>query len=219
MDTKECNKYFYEDLRTLTDLKVNPKCKSNIVNHVVFAFIILVVVGAISAYIMKNNNILIVFLVLGVLHASYWYTRYDSKAVVQEPFKVEKAEVPDGVMEEVIGKEVTLPSNTNPFMNVLVDEIKYNPKRAPAASVLDPSVSVQLDDFFKTQFVNDPTDVFNRSQSQRQFYTNPSTSVPNDVDSYQNWLYRIPGKTCKEGSRNCVSGSEGGTLPWLNLGS
>ena len=129
-------------------------------------------------------------------------------------------EVPDGVLEEVIGSNVTYPSDKNPFMNVLVDEIKYNPKRAPAASVLDPSVVLELDDFFKTQFVNDPTDVFGKTQSQRQFYTTPSTTVPNDQESYQNWLYKIPGKTCKEGGREaCLGGTEGAAIPWLNNAS
>ena len=102
-------------------------------------------------------------------------------------------------------------------MNVLIDQIKYNPTRAAALSVLDPEVSVTLDQFFKTNFTSDPTDVFGRSQSQRQFYVTPSTTVPNDVESYQNWLYKIPGKTCKEGGREaCYGGSEGGVIPWLN---
>jgi hypothetical protein len=113
----------------------------------------------------------------------------------------------------------TSPSARNPFMNVLIDEIKYNPTRAPAANGTNPLVNMQLDDFFHTQFVNDPTDVFNTTQSQRQFYTTPSTTVPNDQDSYQNWLYRIPGKTCKEGGREACAaqtGSAGGAIPWLN---
>jgi hypothetical protein len=126
---------------------------------------------------------------------------------------------------DVIGKKgasaapasLTLPSARNPFMNVLIDEIKYNPTRPMAASVYDPSVKVALDDFFRTDFHRDPTDVFGRSQGQRQFVTMPSTGIPNDVDSYQNWLYKIPGKTCKEGGREaCLPGTDGGALPWLN---
>ena len=112
---------------------------------------------------------------------------------------------------------LTLPSARNPFMNVLIDEIKYRPTRPMAASVYDPSVKVALDDFFRTDFYKDPTDVFGRSQSQRQFITMPSTSIPNDQGSYQNWLYKIPGKTCKEGGREaCLPGTDGGALPWLN---
>jgi hypothetical protein len=111
---------------------------------------------------------------------------------------------------------VSYPTARNPFMNVLADEVRYNPGRPPAASVLDPSVKISLDDFFRTEFARDPTDVFGRSQSQREFITMPSTSIPNDVESYQNWLYKIPGKTCKEGGREaCIPGTDG-YIPWMN---
>jgi hypothetical protein len=128
---------------------------------------------------------------------------------------------------DVIGKRgsgiqsaLTSPTARNPFMNVLVDEVKYNPRRPPAKSVMDPSVKISLDDFFRTEFNRDPTDVFGRNQSQRQFITMPSTGIPNDVDSYQNWLYRIPGKTCKEGNgAACLPGTDGAALPWLNADS
>jgi len=112
---------------------------------------------------------------------------------------------------------VTLPSPRNPFMNVLIDEIKYNPNRAEAKSVEDPVVKATLDDFFRVNWFSDPTDVFGKSQSQRQFITMPSTTIPNDRESYQNWLYKIPGKTCKEGGREaCIAGTEGAAVPWLN---
>jgi hypothetical protein len=111
-----------------------------------------------------------------------------------------------------------LPTAKNPFMNVLIDEIMYNPTRPLAASILDPSVKVTLEEFFRTDFYSDPTDVFGKSQSQRQFVTMPSTGIPNDVDSYQNWLYRIPGKTCKEGGREaCLPGTDGSPVTWLNV--
>ncbi len=43
--------------------------------------------------------------------------------------------------------------------------------------------------------------------------------MPNDRESYQNWLYKIPGKTCKEGGRNCLANTDGGPIPWLNMDS
>ena len=113
--------------------------------------------------------------------------------------------------------KATQPTAANPFMNVLIDELKYNPNRPAAKSVLDPLVQTTLSDFYKTEFYADPTDVFGRSQGQRQWVTMPSTSIPNDMDSYQNWLYKIPFKTCKEGnSAACVPGTDGAALPWLN---
>jgi hypothetical protein len=112
---------------------------------------------------------------------------------------------------------VTRPTAANPFMNVLLDELKYNPTRAPAAAIGDPTNRVNLDDYFRVQWTSDPTDVFGRSQSQRQFYTMPSTSIPNDQGSFQNWLYLIPGKTCREGGRDaCIPGTNGAPIPWLS---
>jgi hypothetical protein len=152
-----------------------------------------------------------------------------------EGFTNPKAVADPGIITRIVGVEATLPNMDvanysgpslpdytpptarNPFMNILLDEYKYAPDRAPAASVRDPSVKQTLDDYFRVQWFSDPTDVFGRNQSQRQFVTQPSTSIPNDRDSYQNWLYKIPGKTCKEGGRDaCLAGTDGGPVTWLN---
>ena len=113
--------------------------------------------------------------------------------------------------------EQTLPTARNLFMNVLLDEYKYNPERPAAAPVSDPLVKKSIYYFFRVQWFSDPTDVFGKNQGQRQFVTQPSTSVPNDRESYQNWLYKIPGKTCKEaGGAACLAGTDGSPVTWLN---
>lgn len=154
------------------------------------------------------------------------YTADDVRGSVEATPSVKGSRLPLSTAREVydvIGMgaapaNLMLPTAKNPFMNVLIDEIKYNPTRPLAASVLDPSIKVTLEEFFRTDFYSDPTDVFGKTQSQRQFVAMPSTSIPNDVDSYQNWLYRIPGKTCKEGGREaCLPGTDGGAVTWLNV--
>lgn len=113
--------------------------------------------------------------------------------------------------------DYTPPTSRNLFMNVLLDEMKYNPDRPEAAPVGHPTVKQTLDDFFRIQWFSDPTDVFGKNQGQRQFVTQPSTTVPNDQGAFANWLYKIPGKTCKEGGRAvCTSGTDGGQLVWMN---
>jgi hypothetical protein len=138
------------------------------------------------------------------------------------------------IVSEVYGMEATLPYNDaapysgpalpesmlptarNLFMNVLLDEYKYNPERPAAAPVTDPLVKQTLDDYFRVQWFSDPTDVFGKNQNQRQFVTMPSTSIPNDRDSYQKWLYALPG-TCKSGDKSaCLPGTDGGPVAWLN---
>ena len=116
--------------------------------------------------------------------------------------------------------DYTPPTARNLFMNVLLDEIKYNPGRPEAAPVDNPTVKQTMDDYFRVQWFSDPTDVFGKNQSQRQFVTQPSTTVPNDQGSFADWLYKIPGKTCKEGGRAaCLAGTDGGPIPWLNMDS
>lgn len=123
--------------------------------------------------------------------------------------------IPSALLYE--GGSATLPSQVNPFMNVLIPEIKYDPTRPAAAPINDPAVKQSLDDFFRTNFYNDPTDVFGKAQDQRQFITQPSTSVPNDRESYQNWLYNIVPDNCKSGGRAaCLPGTDGGPITSLN---
>jgi hypothetical protein len=111
----------------------------------------------------------------------------------------------------------TEPTPNNPFMNILVPDYGYNPNKPDALSILDSQVKQGLDDYFRTQWYSDPTDVFGKTQSQRQFIKMPSTSIPNDRKSFQEWLYKIPGKTCKEGGRlACLPGTDGSPVTWLN---
>lgn len=113
--------------------------------------------------------------------------------------------------------DYTLPAARNPFMNILLDEYKYNPTRPTAAPVSDPLVKTTMDDFFRVQWFSDPTDVFGKNQDQRQFISQAVTSVPNDQKSFQEWLYLIPGKTCKEGNpAACLPGTDGSPITWLN---
>jgi len=124
----------------------------------------------------------------------------------------------DKIIEDIIGtKQRTYPTNTNPFMNILINEIGDYPKKPPAKYIASPEVKKTIDDSFEVSLYGDPGDVWNRNQGQREFYTMPSTSIPNDRDSFQNWLYRIPGKTCKEGNTSvCKTGTDGSPMVFLD---
>ena len=61
-----------------------------------------------------------------------------------------------------------------------------------------------IDKNFNSDIFKDYNDVYDRHNSQRNFYTMPSTTQPNDQDSFKKWLYNTP-NTCKEGNGNqCV---------------
>jgi hypothetical protein len=208
-------------------------CTMNYINSITRLLVLAVLVGLIAAAWagMYAFVFVIVFALLVSLPQILGALGAQQAAAAAPPAK------PAGSSAEVVKKEgfvgtqgeyvvgaaentdlYTVPTANNPFMNVLVSDYKYNVDRPMAGAVDDPQSKQILDDFFRTQWFSDPTDVFGKSQNQRQFITMPSTSIPNDRHSFQNWLYKIPGKTCKEGNRKaCLAGTDGGALPWLNM--
>lgn len=221
-----CDPYFWEQPSVLTgpawwnrwSRPAKTVCASEIVNEIAAIYIFTAFVGAMISVIIEYPLGLPISLLLATLYLIPAYlSLWDIKAYgcdTQEGFQAS----PSSRYEpEVVQSDETMPTARNPFMNVLLDEIKYNPTRPPAADITSPLVNDSLDAFFRVQWSSDPTDVFGRSQSQRQFVAQPSTSIPNDAGSYQDWLYRIPGKTCKEGGREaCLPGTDGGPVAWLN---
>ena len=210
MDTL-CDPYIYEDISvfpkslTLSWSKHGP-CRSEIVNSV-FSWYLLATLLSIVLFSISQSiyPVVLTFVTASLILLPIYY---GSKSATDEKAKES--------FTTYIKTEPTEtgPTGKNPFMNVLLNEIKYNPTRPPAANA-DP---VALDDFFRVQYTSDPTDVFGKTQSQRQFITMPSTTVPNDQGSFRDWLYKIPGKTCKEGGREaCIPGTDGGKIPWLNV--
>jgi hypothetical protein len=91
------------------------------------------------------------------------------------------------------------PTQNNPFMNVLLTDYVENPSRAPAADIEDPDVKSKINEAFSTNLYRDVDDIWDRNNSQRQFYTNPATTIPNDRDSFMKWCYNTP-NTCKDGN-------------------
>lgn len=219
-----------------TNLLVNDVCESNNINAFTRAFLVgLVGVGLMWPYL-GIGGLLVLSVALIAIYGRWLFAKVipETKTVVVDVPVAEKKEGyadmgadirPDmrpvlafpTIATSPAATIVTRPTTGNPFMNVLIDEIMFNPTRGPAQSATDPRNQVILDDYFRIQWSSDPTDVFGRSQSQRQFYTMPSTSIPNDQGSFQNWLYLIPGKTCKEGGRDaCYPGTNGAPVTWLN---
>ena len=111
----------------------------------------------------------------------------------------------------------TYPTAENPFMNMSVAEIYTNPRKGLPAPITNKKVKQALDDYFRVQWHSDPTDVFGKNQSQRNFITMPSTSVPNDRESLLQWQYGLPDGTCKSGNKKaCRAGTDGSPVTWLN---
>jgi len=206
-----CHPYIWEDPRFIfKSFMYDGSCMSELVNRVFLVYMVCIVVGIVlesfsSGMLLLTGMAATLFLIPTFIKMSKYET--DASGSKTEGFYT----------EESPHEQKDIPSTRNPFQNVMIDDYKYAPTRAAAPDITSSDAKVNLDSMFRTQWYSDPTDVFGKSQSQRMFVTQPNTTIPNDQNSYQNWLYKIPGKTCKEGNYDaCYGGTSGAVIPWLD---
>jgi len=93
------------------------------------------------------------------------------------------------------------PTVNKPFMNInLITDDKTKPMAEPSWNNDD--VKKEIEDKFGYNLYRDVGDLYGKSNSQREFYTMPSTTIPNNQTSFAKWCYAT-GPTCKEKAIYC----------------
>lgn len=148
---------------------------------------LIIFVCLILALILQDARMLLLMIILVLLIVIVY--NYQNKFTSKADSFLNKKEI--DVVDNVICNK---PTKNNPFMNPnlldMFDDI-------PACPVWNQNVNQQIDDMFDSGMYRNSDDIYDRTTSKRQFYTMPSTTIPNDRTAYANWLYnREP--TCKE---------------------
>tara|TARA_Y100001958_G_C21233347_1_gene559347 strand:- start:1344 stop:2162 length:819 start_codon:yes stop_codon:yes gene_type:complete len=99
-----------------------------------------------------------------------------------------------------INDSCNLPTDDNPFMNLSTYDLSNGEKPEACKSYNNRGIKNIVENKFNNDLYLDSNDLFNRRNSQRQFYTMPNTSVPNRQDEFKNFLYGGMDKSCKEGN-------------------
>jgi hypothetical protein len=88
----------------------------------------------------------------------------------------------------------------NPFQNTLVTEFQ---KPAALQDICQPDPA-EVEDNFNTGLYRNIEDIYNKENSQRQFFTMPDGGVP-DTKAFRDFVYGMPGKdTCKSNPQVCT---------------
>ena len=105
-----------------------------------------------------------------------------------------------------------MPNKNNPFMNPdIYDYNTTNDKLTNCDSYNNKGIQREIEKHFTNDLYRDVNDIFGKSNSQRQFYTVPGDTIPNDQGSFAKWLYLTP-ETCKEGNGlQCAANQYGGS--------
>lgn len=99
--------------------------------------------------------------------------------------------------------DATYPSLSNPFMNPMPFD---NRKRPEAAN--PEAMNSKIETYFNKTLFREVGDIFSKENSQREFYTVPTTTFPSNQNDYAKWLYGMP-PSCKDGNgAQCVANNE-----------
>jgi hypothetical protein len=93
------------------------------------------------------------------------------------------------------------PTIDNPFMNTTL--MDFNNGDPPAAcNADDENIKDESKVYFNHDLFRDVDELWERENSQRQFFTMPNTAVPNNQIEFAKWNWLTP-PTCKEKQENC----------------
>ncbi len=95
------------------------------------------------------------------------------------------------------------PTVENPFTNIVFSDYLDANKLAEPCNSDDPEISNQMQNLYNSSIYRNISDVWERENSQRMFYTVPIQTIPNNQTDFANWLYKT-GPTCKENTENCT---------------
>ncbi len=90
------------------------------------------------------------------------------------------------------------PTNDNPFMNPSIDDM--NKEHPVSCNEDDEKISTEIHNAYNDDIYRDINDVFDRKNSQRQFFT-VAHNIPNDQEGFARWCYNFP-PNCK--SNTCA---------------
>ena len=113
-------------------------------------------------------------------------------------------------------KECRLPTDENPFMNPMISDYGTQNTKKPICDYYNnKAIHKMVDDKFLDGLYQDVNDIFGKNNSQREFYTVPVTSLPNDQGNFAKWLYSTP-PSCKEGNALQCSANMSGLLSQID---
>ena len=151
-------------------------------------------------YLLTNNYLyLYIMIIVGAFTYFIYYTQKDN---IELYFNSIPNSITNILEENTKVKTDILPSTENPFMNInLITDDKA--KEPAPSSWNNNEIQNEIEDKFGYNLYRDVGDLYGKSNSQRQYYTMPSTTIPNNQTSFAKWCYSV-GPTCKEKSIYCA---------------
>lgn len=169
------NPILYPNVNMTIDEKINA-----IIRLILFTGIIATLIFNDSRYI------LFIFIIMLISILIYNY-QMDKNKMIEKYLN-------DNDLDIINNEKCVKPTQDNPFMNPSL--IGYNNKY-DSCSIENQKIKENIDYYFNSNVFRETDDLYDKSLLDRQFYTVPSTTIPNNREKLTSWLYER-GPSCKE---------------------
>ena len=189
--------FWLDNLNILTipilipDINMSFEDKLNaIIRGLLFLGIILTLVFNDSKYIL----FVLIIMIISIIIYNYQY---------EKTKQIEKY-LNENNLDIINNKKCIKPTKSNPFMNPNILDTKYdeNNNMFSACSIENSKINKNMNEYFNENVFRETDDLYNKSLLSRQFYTMPSTTIPNEQGKLGDWLYNT-GPSCKENGLTC----------------
>ena len=150
--------------------------------------------------ILLRNYLYLYIIVIGFLGSYFVYkTQLDNLELYFNSYDSKRNRSNERIL---LDKPCTKPTVNNPMMNFNIITDKRDRSKA-CDSWNSKEVKKEIEDKFNYNLYRNVSDLYGKNNSQRQYYTMPSTTMPNDQTAFAKWCYNT-GPTCKERSLYCA---------------
>ena len=167
---------------------------------------------SIILYLFTGNYLYFyIMIIIGLFTVFIYYYQRDN---IELYFNSDKNDTENSIIQNNFDENnnVIKPTTENPFMNInLITDNKEKDEAPPSWN--NENIQKDIEDKFGYNLYRDVGDLYGKSNSQREFYTMPSTTIPNNQTSFAKWCYSV-GPTCKEKSIYCTPESD--PVPYID---
>ena len=153
----------------------------------------LLFLGIIFTLVFNDSKYILFVLIIMIISIIIYNYQYEKNKQIDKYLNENNLDIIDN-------KKCVKPTQSNPFMNPNV--LNENNNMFSACSIENSKISKNMNDYFNENVFRETDDLYNKSLLPRQFYTVPSTTIPNEREKLGEWLYNN-GPSCKENGLKC----------------
>lgn len=174
------NPIIIPDINMTIEEKINA-----IIRAIIFVGLICTLVFNDTRYIL----FVIILMIISILIINY---QYEKNKKIEKYLDLNDLDIVDN-------KKCIKPTENNPFMNPNILTTKKGNQEYGACSIHNKNINKNINKYFYEKIFRNADDIYDKSTLDRQFYTVPSTTIPNNREKLGDWLYNR-GPSCKEGN-------------------